>query len=315
MLKPDSLWGKVEEQAQYALQCGALQFIPTESVWIEQEGISFLVRVSTNLIRKELAHKEIALADIDAVQQKERKSATEKEFNPFLPYDQDLFVADLSVTHLCLLNKFNVVDHHVLIVTRDFEEQENLLTLHDFEAMWVCLAEQDGLVFYNGGQLAGASQRHKHLQLVPFPLVNTGINLPIEPAIASVQYRGVIGIVPRFPFVHGIVRLHPTWAKATVDGAAATLEYYQILLHTLGIEGEQGMTGRQSAPYNLLATRHWMMIIPRTQEQFEQIPVNALGFAGTLFVRSREQIETLRDLTPLNVLKNVGVALDLGVNP
>ena len=34
--------------------------------------------------------------------------------NPFLPYEEDLYVCDLSPTHVCLLNKFNVVDHHFL---------------------------------------------------------------------------------------------------------------------------------------------------------------------------------------------------------
>jgi ATP adenylyltransferase len=91
------------------------------------------------------------------------------------------------------LNKFNIIDHHLLIVTRTFKEQETWLTLQDFEAMWACLNEIDGLVFYNGGKTAGASQRHKHLQLVPLPLVEEGLKIPIEPAIASVIFQDSIG--------------------------------------------------------------------------------------------------------------------------
>ncbi len=34
--------------------------------------------------------------------------------------------------------------------------------------MWTCLGEFEVLVFYNGGKLAGASQRQKHLQIVTF---------------------------------------------------------------------------------------------------------------------------------------------------
>ncbi|NJK38304.1 MAG: phosphorylase [Oscillatoriales cyanobacterium SM2_3_0] len=300
MEKRGNLWEKIEKQTRNALQCGALQPIPTEFEWVDQAGMRFLVRVSQNLVRKEAAASQRNLKKVV-------KEKATKESNPFLPYDQNLFVADLSPTHVCLLNKFNVVDHHLLMVTREFEAQENLLTLPDFEAMWLCLAEVDGLVFYNGGPQAGASQPHKHLQLVPFPLVDTGVKLPIESEIAAVQYQGITATVPQFPFLHRIVRLDPAWATVTVDAAAATLEYYQILLQTLGIKGEQGMSGQQSAPYNLLATREWMMIILRTQEQFENIPVNALGFAGTLFVRSHEQLQTLRNLTPLTILQNVGV--------
>ena len=40
----------------------------------------------------------------------------------------------------------------------------------DFDALARGLAAIDGLAFYNGGTVAGASQPHKHLQLVPVPL-------------------------------------------------------------------------------------------------------------------------------------------------
>jgi sulfate adenylyltransferase (ADP) / ATP adenylyltransferase len=43
-------------------------------------------------------------------------------------------VAHLSPTHVCLLNKFNVVAHHVLVVTREFEQQTSPLNAADFDA-------------------------------------------------------------------------------------------------------------------------------------------------------------------------------------
>jgi len=45
------------------------------------------------------------------------------------------------------------------------------------------------------------------------------------------------------------------------------------------------------APYNLLATRRWMLVVPRRQERYEKISVNALGFAGSLFVRNAAELE------------------------
>ena len=42
---------------------------------------------------------------------------------------------------------------------------------HYLEEMNAILAEFDGLGFYNGGETAGASQPHKHLQIVPLPLL------------------------------------------------------------------------------------------------------------------------------------------------
>ena len=53
--------------------------------------------------------------------EREVKAGEFSAVNPFLPYDPDLVVADISDTHVALLNKFNVIDHHLLIVTRCFK--------------------------------------------------------------------------------------------------------------------------------------------------------------------------------------------------
>lgn len=188
---PKSLWKKVVDQTQYALQCGTLHSLPTDYEFVEEGGINFLVRILANLVRKYEAQK----------QQDQKSQETGKDGNPFLPYEEDLFVTDISKTHLCLLNKYNVVSHHLLIITRAFEEQETWLNLADFTALWACISEIEGLGFYNGGKLAGASQRHKHLQLVPFPLIPEGKKIPIEAAIATAQYNRNIGIIPSFPLV------------------------------------------------------------------------------------------------------------------
>lgn len=301
-LQPGTLWAKVSGRMQEALHSGALQFLPTESAFVEQGGINFLVRLLPQLIRKDEAKKK----------QDEEAVNSGKEFNPFLPYEEDLFVADVSDTHLCLLNKYSIVDHHILIITRAFEEQETLLTLQDFEAMWICLSEIDGLVFYNGGKLAGASQRHKHLQLVPLPLVPQGPKIPIEPAIASACFQGVVGTTPSFPFVHAIAQLDPNWVQSPLDAACATLECYRTLLQAVGLNGDAKESGsRQTGAYNLIATRQWMMLVPRSLEFFSSIPVNSLGFAGTLLVRNEQQMQMLKEIGPLTVLKNVAVPTEL----
>ena len=41
------------------------------------------------------------------------------------------------------------------------------------------MAGLDGLAFYNSGEVAGASQRHKHLQLIQ-PLGPDGLRAPME---------------------------------------------------------------------------------------------------------------------------------------
>ncbi len=107
---------------------------------------------------------------------------------------------------MAILNKFNVVDNHLLIVTREFEQQRSLLTLRDFEALWRCLNEYDSLGFYNGGPEAGASQPHKHLQLVPLPLAPQGPPVPIAPLLAGARGAVGSGPIPGFDFVHSFAR-------------------------------------------------------------------------------------------------------------
>ncbi|MES9860967.1 MAG: hypothetical protein ABW157_17270 [Candidatus Thiodiazotropha sp. LLP2] len=48
--------------------------------------------------------------------------------------EPSLTVSELSPTHIAVLNKFNVVNHHLLIVTSKFESQERLLNECDVDA-------------------------------------------------------------------------------------------------------------------------------------------------------------------------------------
>ena len=286
VLQPGTLWNQIEKQTRYALECGALLSIPTEFEFVEHHGVSFLVRILSNLIRKDEAKQ----------QQKKQKIANGKEFNPFLPYEEDLFVADISPTHVAILNKYNVVDHHLLIITREFEEQESLLTFADFQAMGACLKEFDGLVFYNSGKMAGASQRHKHLQMVPLPLTSNGSQIPIAPLLNNAQFENSVATISQLPFVHAFATLDTTSAEAT-------LEIYHQLLTAVDLRGNnQQICGA----YNLIATKEWILIVPRSQESFASISVNSLGFAGTMLVRDAQQLKILKDVGPMNILCQVG---------
>ncbi|MBN3751372.1 phosphorylase [Paraburkholderia sp. Tr-20389] len=292
---PRKLWPAIERQTAHALQCGALQPIDTVQTVIESDGVRFIVRQVSSLTRK------------DQQRVQARKLQTEKRVavNPFLPYEPDLFVADISGTHLALLNKFNVIDHHLLIVTREFRRQEALLDLADFEALMRCMAGFDGVGFYNSGPEAGASQPHKHLQIVPLPLGDSELPVPVEPLLAQAFGAGPVGRVPGLPFRHAFARL--ALDDAPPDAAAHTaLACYRALLDAAGIgAGEVDGEPCHATPYNLLVTRRWMLLVPRSMERVEGVSVNALGFAGSLFVRDAAHLELIERLGPMNVLRRV----------
>ncbi|MEM9165186.1 MAG: phosphorylase [Cyanobacteria bacterium P01_F01_bin.4] len=284
-----TLQTKLEAQTQYALTTGALKSIATDYQFIEQDGIAFLVRILANLAHKDAAKKV----------QKQREKSTGKAFNPFLPYEEDLYVTDISETHLCLLNKFNVVDHHLLIITRAFEAQETWLTLADFEALWKCMAEVDGFFFYNAGEVAGASQRHKHLQMVPLPMIEGLPSVPMAPAVRAAQFKDGIGRAAQLPFEHAISPLTPS------ADSQSLLTTYQILLNSVNIHAERWQ-GKQTAAYNLLGTRDWMMVVSRSQESYQSISVNSLGFAGSLLVKNADKLSRLKAIGPMSLLEKVG---------
>ncbi len=295
--KEGTQWERILETTRKALKSGALKPIKTEGKVMENAGVGFQVRIVESLARK--AADKILMAE-------KSKGKNEKP-NPFLPYEKEMFVGDISKTHLCLLNKFNVIEHHLLIVTKVFEHQETLLTLRDFEAACRCMAEFEGLAFYNGGKIAGASQDHKHLQMIPLPMAPTGKAVPMESLFE--QPRKIPGMVPGLPFVHAFKRFSPITNIPHETAAQALHQMYRLMLQQVGLnafrEREETL---QSGPYNLLFTREWMLLVPRSREYFETISVNALGFAGALLARNPEEMALIEKTGGMGVLKHTAVA-------
>jgi sulfate adenylyltransferase (ADP) / ATP adenylyltransferase len=294
------IWQKTLDVTQSALASGALQSIPTHYEWVEQGGVKFLVRVVDNIRRKG--------------EDKKAQMQRDPNFNPFLPYEAELFVADLAPNHVCLLNKFNVVEHHLLIITRHFESQETLLTRQDFTALGQVMGEIDGLMFYNGGRLAGASQPHKHLQIVPLPFVPE-MRLPIEPLIQSALPPVGVGQVATLPFDHAIVRID--WAQIDRPETAGRILYdrYTELLQAVGFASGDGVNATlASGAYNLLATRDWMFMVPRLLEDTDGLGLNSLGFAGALLVTNEVQLARLKQIGPMHLIRKVARSGDRAKN-
>lgn len=271
----DPLLAAIAARSRSALATGALQPLPTTTTELTADGLDFVIRVLGPQARPHRAFQP-----------------TPPGFNPFLPHDPELLVTDLSPTHLGLLNKFPVVDLHLLMVTRAFAPQEGLLTPADLHAMSRCLSAFEGLAFYNAGQAAGASQRHRHLQYVPLTPAAGGRGAPLEPVLTVALQDDAVVQSHRLPFAHALVRL------GAIDTAA--LEVAQHRLTT-------ALAMPPTTPHNLLATRRWMLLVPRRQEKWEGFGVNAMGFAGALLVRDADALARLRRDGPLAVLRGVGM--------
>jgi len=289
------LWDRLVATTERALRGGALVPLATNRAVLEDGGVRFSVRILASLQQKD-----------EARGQQQAQACAGKPVDPFLPTDPDLTVAEVSDTHVAVLNKFNVVEKHLLLVTRAFEDQEMLLTLADFAALLACLREYDALGFYNGGREAGASQPHKHLQLVPLPLAPGHLPVPIAPLLPAAPLATPV-TAPALPFVHAFVRLGGH--KVTAEQAASrTFALYSAMLRHAGMEAaDTSRPQRQSMPYCFLVTREWMLLVPRTREFFEDISLNSLAFAGSLFVRNESQYARLRAAGPMHALRAVTV--------
>lgn len=260
-----TLWAKARAVSEAARASGALAPIETRAELVEDAELTFALRVVSSV-----AHKHAV-------------STTHPEgHDPFLPYEEALFVADVSPTHLALLNKFPVLEPHLLVVTRTFVDQAAPLELADFEALCACMAEGPALGFYNSGPVAGASQKHRHLQLVPLPAAPEAYDegTPIDGAIVD----GAL------PFAHAAGPWEPEPAKC--------LARFQRLLKSAGAD-------KDGASWNLLCTPEWMLVVPRTRAEWEGVSVNALGFCGSLLLRDDAQLEAVKKAGPAAALRAV----------
>ena len=92
----------IRATAQAAQAQGAMVPLVSDIHAVQQEGLDFLVAHLSSLSLKDLAK---------ILQQSSGA-------NPFLPYEPAMFVADLSDTHVLLLNKFPIFPDHAMAVTR-----------------------------------------------------------------------------------------------------------------------------------------------------------------------------------------------------
>jgi ATP adenylyltransferase len=293
-LEKGMLWKRIQAVSNHAIAARALLSFPTRESFVEEQGVRYFVRVLESLRRK------------DEARQKQNSSASQgKHADPFLPPESDLVVGDIGKNHIAVLNKYNVVENHLLLVTKHFEDQTALLTLDDFESLWFCLAEYEGLGFYNGGREAGASQEHKHLQVVPLPLAPEGPRVPVEPLFPAAPLPAPVS-VPAFPFLHAFGRIDRDCLASPQDAARESYRLYASLLKQVGMRQPAVSGGTmQSGPYCLLVTRTWMLLVPRSREHFEDISFNSLAYAGSFFVRNEQQLERLRTYGVMRALKAV----------
>lgn len=206
-------------------------------------------------------------------------------FNPFLPYDKRGFIKELNVEdelednhHVLLFNKFSIVPNHLLVITKVYESQDTLVRESTFKAIFGVMQELaepgvEWLCFFNCGKDSGASQHHKHLQLLP--MVNTEI--PVEAILPTDLKVGKAGWIPAYQrsFEHEFV-----WLGDDLSGEHLKMRYDTIMKNL-----------KFPPAYNLLFTRRWMLVVPRRAPVCtDGLSFNSLAYAGLFTVKSEEEL-------------------------
>eukprot|EP01133_Synstelium_polycarpum_P017682 gene17682-21081_t len=226
--------------------------------------------------------------------------------DPFSPCDKDLFVCDLFGTHNLVLNKFNVSTYHSIIATTDFQDQTERLNQKDFRAIWECVKSCNMLCFFNCGPNSGASQPHKHVQLLRTPYFDNGPACPMDSLMQ--RYLGKpdqIVDLASLGFENAAISLDKS-KIGTLDELALSVyfenNYLQLLQH-LGIYERLNSTPPPS--YNFIMTQDWMFVIPRRCYQSRGISINSVGFTGAILVKKEEELDTLKQHGIMNILRDV----------
>jgi ATP adenylyltransferase len=258
-----------------------------------------------------------------------------------------MLITPLPPSHNLVLNKFAIVPEHFILATQAFKEQTHLLEPTDLHAAYACIEayhnhekttttttqQQDGegsagggelFVFFNSGPHSGASQPHRHLQLLPVARMHEGLEgrgvwEVLAGKLGSEQQQGVRSKVPFQTFAERIspgegVDLHGVYLRLYWRACAAVLGSGEV---TGVIDGDgEGEEARIS--YNLAMTRDVMVIVPRVAEgeavtaaeeggrnEVGKLALNGTVLAGTALVKTQAEWDALR-AEPEQLLKILG---------
>lgn len=269
----------------------------TERHWQRAREVSEQARQQGALIP--LDTRILAIPGLDPFVVRQLLSSTPRHLrqggprpNPFLPWDRPLQVELLEPAHVLLLNKYPVQEAHLLVITRDWRPQGGWIEAGDWRAVAGVSQDTGGLWFFNSGSRSGASQPHRHLQLLP-----------------RRQGEPTCPLAPRF-----LAQLEGSeapwdWAyclsrRSDPHGGSDLADLYHAHAGALGL-GDPSSDSEPQHPYNLLFDDQWFLTVRRVREHGAGFSVNALGFAGFLLCTQDSDRGWLETHSPWSLLAHV----------
>ncbi|KAF5665947.1 5,5 P-1,P-4-tetraphosphate phosphorylase 2, partial [Fusarium circinatum] len=324
---PSNLPELVKSTFTKARSEGDLHYFPTQVAILNVDSIPFQLRFSPSLANKPKPPPK----DLTKPQ---------KPFDPFENPLPALKVTDLGPSHYLVLNKFAVVPEHFILATTEFKPQTHVLEESDLEATLACIeaydaarrtqAEQghrngtlgggDGLfAFFNCGDHSGASQPHRHIQLLPIARMKDGFEADTPWSVLADQLKTKIAPFATFaedikPGMSG-AELHSAYLRLYRKACRAVAVYTKDPLHP----EEAPTEGPTRISYNMAMTKDTLVVCPRLAEGVKlqsqdgdilgTVALNGTLLAGTALVKNELEWEALKKdpQTLRNVLRDIGV--------
>ena len=252
-----------------------------------------LYPLKTKIITSDLYQKnDFIIRKFDTSKFNKKKIYGPKQ-NPFSPWEKILEIDKIGDNHQLILNKYPVQIGHILLITNNWKPQNGWLDINDWKAIQKVNKDTSGLWFFNSSPIAGASQPHRHFQLlrrskdeISCPREKWFLEMKLDKDSDSKLKKNII--VSKFNFLENSISL---------------FELYLDLCKKLGL-GDPISNKKPRYPYNLLITNKWIAIIKRRKDHIHGFSINGLGFAGYLLVTEKSDINYLKKYGPEKLLES-----------
>ena len=277
-MKSELIWSKALEISSKAVDSGAICPLNTTKYQSNEDNCDYELRFLNSPIPKYLIDYGPKL-------------------NPFIPWDSRLEIEPINNKHILILNKYPVQLGHMLLITNSWKAQDGWLTIDDFESIVNVDNDTTGLWFFNSSKEAGASQPHRHFQLLPRHYKQS--ICPRYKWFCSLlnQKKNLSSIIS-----HSIT-IKPRNRKAYSKGNDL-FNSYKSMVSDMNL-GQIDIINKPLKPYNLLITSEWLALITRETEKSNGFSINALGFAGYFLGTKYSNIDRLIKFGPEEILKDV----------
>lgn len=233
-------------------------------------------------------------------------------------------IAQLPPSHALVLNKFAIVPEHFILVTKTAKPQTHVLEQDDVAAAHACIRAyrqqgQDLFVFFNSGEHSGASQPHRHLQLLPVENMRAGLEVvdgrPQWSILAEATQKDQLEKLP-FTILSESISAESSPSQLHEKYVTLYKRAARLVLPGQDAAGE----GEAKFSYNMAMTSTVIALCPRVSEgapikvedgiDFGHVALNGTLLAGTALVKTQEQFDIMREKPELllNILTQIGIA-------